>query len=246
MFYQNLEKQRERLNATENKILSFLIDEKQNIRELTIRQIATKFYTVPNTVVRLCHKLGFKGYTQFKEELLKTVEEEKSMNELSSIDKQLFITNQLINDTLLFDVMNKIKQADQIQLYAIGLSRFPTEELAERLNYMGKQAQTFRDIDFMLHSAKQLSAKDLVIAVSLSGSSESAIFKATEFARNTGARTISITRSTNNALSKITDIQLQVHSNETAVNELDISDRLSIHYLFSQLMNTYMEQVTRH
>ncbi|WP_225743835.1 MurR/RpiR family transcriptional regulator [Marinilactibacillus sp. Marseille-P9653] len=241
-FYKFLEENRNQLNQTEEKILTYLIKEKNEVEKWTIREVAQQFYTVPNTIVRMCQKLGFQGFVHFKNSLKDTLVEEKSILELTDLDSKIVKTKQFINDEIMEKVLQAINEADQILFFAVGLSRFPAEEFSERLKILGKRSQTFIDPHLMKHNAKQMTEKDLGIALSLSGSEKSNVFSATNRANISGAKTISLTGFSTNELSKITDLQLYVYSTEIKIEGLDASDRFGMHYLLNRLFKDYVDR----
>lgn len=241
-FYERLKENRTQLNQNEEKILTYLINEKKHLQHWTIRDIAKQFYTVPNTVVRLCQKLGFKGYQEFKEELLKTFEVEETILEMTDMDAKVIKTKQLLNKEVMQSVLDLIHESDNILFFAVGLSRFPAEEFSERLKILGKRSQTFIDPHLMKHNAKQMTEKDLGIAISLSGSGNSNVFSATNRANIAGAKTVSLTGFSSNDLSKITDFQLYAYSSEIRIEGIDAADRFGLHYLVNKLFNEYLSQ----
>lgn len=241
-FYECLKENRTLLNKNEEKILSYLIDEKKQIDNWTIREVAKRFYTVPNTIVRMCQKLGFKGYTQFKEELQKTLEVEETLLRMTDLDDLVIKTKQLLNQEVLDDIVTTIHEADNILFFAVGLSRFPAEEFSERLKILGKKSQTFIDPHLMKHNAKQMTNRDLGIAISISGSEQSNVFAATNRANISGAKTISLTGFSTNALSKITNYQLYAYSTDIKIEGIDAADRFGLHYLVNKLFNDYLKK----
>src|SRR5690625_1638644 len=114
LLYKMLEKNRKLLNENEEKILSYLLENKQQINDLTIREIANKFFTVPNTIVRMCKKLGFTGFQQFKEEVIFTLKVEQSLGEISPLDDVIVKTKQLLNPEVLNEIMESIYNARNI------------------------------------------------------------------------------------------------------------------------------------
>lgn len=239
-FYEYLKENRTLLNKNEEKILSYLINEKKQIDDWTIREVAKGFYTVPNTIVRMCQKLGFKGYTQFKEELMKTLDAEETLLRMTDLDDLVIKTKQLLNQEVLDDIVTAIHEAENILFFAVGLSRFPAEEFSERLKILGKKSQTFIDPHLMKHNAKQMTTQDLGIAISLSGSENSNVFAATNRANISGANTISLTGFSTNALSKITNYQLYAYSTDIKIEGIDAADRFGFHYLINRLFNDYL------
>lgn len=240
-FYELLKKNRHLLNQTENEILEYLIRRTDKIDNVTIREVAKKNYTVPNTIVRLCQKLGFKGYTEFKECLKQTRVQKEHIVEITSMDEQIAKTKQLLNYTLIDKIITKIHSADRVLLFAAGLTRFPSEELNERLRIVGKNSQTFVDPHTMKHNARLLNNNDLAIALSISGETDN-ILQASTIASVSGAPTVSITGFSTNSLSKITDYQLYAYISPVVVNGLDAADRLCVHYLCNVLFQEYLNK----
>lgn len=241
-FYEKLEENRYKLNDLEEQILMFFLDYENDIRKLTIREVSKQFFTVPNTISRLVKKLGFEGYVNFKEELIKISEPNEDYFEFTSLDTQIKKTKQLINDEMLEKILKEINKAKSISFYAVGLSRFPAEEMSERLKIVGKQCNSFIDPHVMRHNASLLCEEDLAIAISLSGHASSNVISATQRAQIAGATTISITGFSNNTLSKLTDYQLYGYSEEKRIDGIDIAERLGLTYVVTHIINEYLKR----
>lgn len=240
MFYEKLEENRYKLNETEEEILEYMLDKQEEIQTTTIRQIASQFYTVPNTIVRLTQKLGFEGFSDFKKQFEHAIQKEQNSVEITSLDDTIVKTKQLMNSQVVKEVVEKIHHAENILFFAVGLSRFPAEELSERLKIVGKRSQTFIDPHIMKHHAKLMGKNDVGIAVSLSGQASNNVLAAVTRAKVAGAVTVSLTGFSTNKLSQLTDYQLYGYANETRINGLDAADRLSLHYIISTLYTEYL------
>lgn len=241
-FYEKLESNRKQLNENEDNILNYLLDHKEQLSDMTIRDVSGHFYTSPNTIIRLTQKLNFSGYQEFKDQLKKVLDIQNSVGELYSLDDRIIKTKQLINPEMIAQMVRAIHEADTILLFAVGLSRFPAEEFSQRLQIVGKHSQTFIDPHIMKYNAQLLEKKDLAIAISLSGRHKSNVYAATSRSKVAGAKTISITGFSSNSLANLTDYQLYGYSNPIQVNSIEASDRFSIHYLTNYLFNKYIEQ----
>lgn len=57
------------LSQIEHEILAFLLSDSQNEQPCSIRVVAKELTTSTATIIRLCKKLGFSGYTAFTEKL---------------------------------------------------------------------------------------------------------------------------------------------------------------------------------
>lgn len=240
-FYELLKQNQKDLNETENMILDYLLENARTIKELTIRNVATKNYTAPNTIIRLCQKLGFKGFSDFKEGLYQAEHEKESFVEVTSLDEQIIKTKQLINPDVIKTLVTKIHDADKIIFFGVGLSRFPAQELNARLQLLGKNSQIYVDPHVMKHNASLLTNKDLAIAISNSGTTDN-ILEATTIATVAGAKTLSITGFSTNPLSKKTTYQLYGYTTEVRVTGIDAADRFSIHYLINVIFTEYLKK----
>ena len=65
---------REKMSESEGSIASFILTLGKGLKKYSTRNIAEATYTSPATVVRLCKKLDFKGFDDFKEQFLKEIE----------------------------------------------------------------------------------------------------------------------------------------------------------------------------
>jgi DNA-binding MurR/RpiR family transcriptional regulator len=240
MFYEKLEENRYKLNENEEEILEYLLNLHEKVTSMTIREVATQFYTVPNTIVRMTQKLGFEGFSQFKSEMSKTLTAEENMIEITSLDEKIVKTKQLLNKEVVKEIVHCLHEAENILFFAVGLSRFPAEEFSERLKIIGKRSQTFIDPHVMKHNAKLLTKRDVAIAISLSGQASNNVLAATTRANVAGAKTISLTGFSANKLAHITDYQLYGYTSETRIDGIDAADRFSLHYLVNVLYNEYL------
>ena len=62
----NMLKNRDNLSVAEKAVLDYLIENKTTLKDLTVEKIAEAAYTSPASVVRMCKKLGYKGFKDFK------------------------------------------------------------------------------------------------------------------------------------------------------------------------------------
>ena len=96
-------------------IVDFLLQNKEQISEITIHQLAHATYSSNATVIRFCQKLGFKGFRDFRVALAKELESDK------------YVVNDVVNYTHPFEygkstreIVNNLyslyeKSIDQVQ-----------------------------------------------------------------------------------------------------------------------------------
>ncbi|MBJ8349128.1 MurR/RpiR family transcriptional regulator [Streptococcus zalophi] len=243
-FYDVLKTNRNKLNALEEEILKDLLENHDNLKGITVRGIATKHFTSPNTITRLVKKLGFTGFTNFKEALNIAKQEGKTVFETTSLDEQIIKTKQILNQEVLLQVLELIHVSDTILVNGVGLSRFPAEELHYYLEILGKNSQLFLDPHMVRYAAKKLRNTDLLITFSISGEPENIVVPAT-IAKTNLAKVISITGFAQNSLSKISDIQLYAMTDQTLINGIDMTSRLSFTYIVSLIFREYLKMYVK-
>ena len=54
------------LNDTDDLIVDYIRKNKANLEHLSIQKVAEDLYLVPNSIMRLCKKLGYKGFAEMK------------------------------------------------------------------------------------------------------------------------------------------------------------------------------------
>lgn len=127
-----------RFTPVEQQIIDYMLEHAQEIYNYQIRILAKETHVSTTTILRLCKKLGFKGYTDFR---VKFIEEYTLLNEIDLIPKTQLIseneivssitkkmasyTNSAIEDTRLsFDyaqlnkIITKINQKKTIHFFA--------------------------------------------------------------------------------------------------------------------------------
>ena len=72
---------------SEQKIVTYILEKKAAIQEMTTKEIAEATYTSPSTLVRIAHKMNFSGWSDLKEAFLK--EEEYLLIHSKDIGKML-------------------------------------------------------------------------------------------------------------------------------------------------------------
>nr|WIF88743.1 hypothetical protein QOL21_01560 [Acholeplasma laidlawii] len=62
----NMLKNKEALSMAERIVLDYLIENKTSLKDFSVEKIAEAAYTSPASVVRMCKKLGYNGFKDFK------------------------------------------------------------------------------------------------------------------------------------------------------------------------------------
>jgi Transcriptional regulators len=240
-FYQHISLYRKNLNEVETSILEYAFQNKDELQSMSVRKFAESNYVSANTVIRMCKKLNFSGFSEFKIMLLKASPEPKlsySHQLLLDIDR----TEQNLSKELLYQIVDVLITCNKIAIFSTGLSQFVASEMEEYFRIFGRKIHAFTDPNLMNHCAKRLIEKDVVIVFSVSGENESSL-DALHIAKSTGAKIISITGMSNNSISKLADYSIFCFCNVANLDGIDTTNRLPFSYISSRILNEYYDRV---
>ena len=86
-----------------------------------------------------------------------------------------------------------------------------------------------------------MTSNDMLIACSLSGNTHQVV-RAAQIAKSRGAKVITITRNTENELSKIGDINLSICTEHSPTNVSDISSRVPMLFILNIIATSYIKK----
>jgi RpiR family transcriptional regulator, carbohydrate utilization regulator len=231
-----------KLRDSEKKIIEFIEQNQEEIIHLSITEVAERSETSESSVVRLCKRLGYKGFQDLKINLAREViAPEKQINEVIekgddvvTIKKKVFQSNiqalydsiGVCNDDELKKAVDAISNARIIEFYGTGGSGIVALDAHHKLLKLGIKSFAYNDTVLQAMSASVLTNQDVVIGISHTGSNTD-ILNALKLAKEEGATIICITNSSKSPLTKISDIVLQAASKETLFRTDDISSRIA-------------------
>ena len=144
---------------SEQKIVTYILEKKAAIEEMTTKEIAEATYTSPSTLVRIAHKMNFSGWSDLKEAFLK--EEEYLQKNFSEINANLpfhrndtimsiaskiaALEKESIDDTLSLITHDDLQKAIQIirkssytSLFAVSNNLLITQEFQHNMSRIKK------------------------------------------------------------------------------------------------------------
>ncbi|MDR1138400.1 MAG: MurR/RpiR family transcriptional regulator [Clostridiales bacterium] len=238
-FYQIISDKRSNLNANEEDLLNYMLKHSNDIGNISIRHIAKDNFTVPNSITRVCNKLGFSGFSQFRDSLIKSNNRQTSL-EMSNLCQDLVRTQTMINDNTLNIVAKCIHICDKINVFGFGLSRFVSQEFFSRLVLSGNNGQFFDDVDVASSTINMIRRNEIGFFISNSGESPE-ILQIANLAKSTPLTIVSITGFSNNQLSNISDHQFYGINNPLLLHGIDIANRISLSYICDTIINKVLQ-----
>src|SRR5690554_2864495 len=240
----NMLKYKEDLSMAERAVLDYLIENKAVLKDFSVEKIAEAAYTSPASVVRMCKKLGYKGFKDFKIDFILAnakveVPENKEYSDviLAKDEKcgQSAIENNIkaLEDTLkLYDEETVTKAAElimnarKILIFGKGSSFLVCKDLEMKLRRINKFCIAQGESHDQLVDATFINQKDVIIFVSNSGKTKE-IISAALLARENKAKIISITKIGSSMLADLSDVVLYTTSLEGEFRSAAMTSRIS-------------------
>lgn len=217
-----------KLNDTDDMIIEYIKKDYNNVLNKSIQKIAEELFTVPNSIVRLSKKLGYKGFSELKYELKQQLDGEiKSEQNIDVITYNINKTINLIDMENIDRVVKRIKTSRKVYVLGIGDSRFYCEMLVRNLRVVNIDVECFHYRHDMIFNSQKSTKNDLFIIISVSGESKDLI-EAANIVKSNNSFIVSATHFQKNSLSNISDIKLYFWAPEVLVENYNVTDRIGI------------------
>ena len=231
---------------TEEKIANFILNNKEKVTQLSVKELAQAAGSSPASVVRFCKKINYEGYQDLKISLIKDLQESENREKIKVYDdiavddkieeimeKIAHDNNNVIKNTInllsvseIEKAVKELENADNIYIFGIGASGLVAKDLQYKLMRIKKTVIYYEDTHAQLASAANIESSDLAIAISYSGKTVE-VYEALKTAKNRGAKTISISKYGKNPLNEMADIKLQVAGSEKNLRLGAITSRIA-------------------
>jgi DNA-binding MurR/RpiR family transcriptional regulator len=223
------------LRESERKIAEYVLANASEVVYLSITELADRTSTSEATVIRFARALDYSGYAAFKIALalelraaaVRLPSELAGSSDAASVKQrvlQLSIeslqdTAQLLDDDALERAIDALAVARRIEIYGVGSSAVVAHKVYATFMQIGLPAQAIVDPHWQVISASQLSAGDVALAISKSGSSRDTV-EALQHARDAGATCICITRYARSPITQVAHVTLLAASRPATVGGL--------------------------
>lgn len=210
------------LKSAEMKAVDYLLAHPEEFANNSIVELAAEAGCSEATLVRLARKLGFSGYSELKNSLLRTKNDNDVLyQEISSKDSEIDVIRkvfqtsiQAISDTLnIIDIaqyeeaVKAIKNAGKVLFVGAGDASAVAMTGCHKFNRMGIDSEFSQDFDIQLIMASHLKKGDVLLAISHSGRTKTVI-DVVRVAKSEGATVIAITNYPMSTLAKLSNILL--------------------------------------
>lgn len=228
------------LSKSEQSVAKYIVANPEKVIYQSVAALAENCGVSDPTVVRTCRKLGFSGYQSLKLAMAAAIVSPNEVvheavhveDDIRTVADKVFqsavYTLQFTKDTLDFDqleqAVNALLHARRIIILGQGASGPIANDLHHKLLRLGLDADAFTDSHLQAIACSYLDQRDVVFAISHSGSSKAVVDNA-NIAKKAGATLISLTTAGRSPLSKLAQINLTTMSNETMYRVVSLSSR---------------------
>lgn len=224
-------------NDLETLVYSYVMEHKEEVKYMTIRELAEAVHVSTSTVIRFCKKTGCDGYSEFKLKLKQFLKEDQAQKQFKDrgIDELMYFFH-TITSTEYEEHINKIvwhiKEAKHLIFIGIGTSGILGKYGARYFSNIGKYSQYIEDPYYPINA--DLDAT-VVIALSESGETQQVVQMAERFKRH-NAKIFSITNGKECTLAKLSDYHLSYFAGRHLVhNEYNITTQVPVIYLLETI-----------
>jgi DNA-binding MurR/RpiR family transcriptional regulator len=235
------------LSAAQQRVADLAIVDPADVATLTIGELAAAADTSVATVQRLCRALDLDGYPQLRVALAGAAGRELSEargriigsriedgDDLQTIiDKVAFADVRAVEDTwraldvqAMAAAVNALAGARRIDIYGVGASASVAMDFNQKLHRIGRVAFAWQDQHMSLASAALMTADDVALGLSHTGTTRDTIEALSE-AKRRGATTIALTNFGRSPLAELADIVVTTASRETTFRADAMASRLA-------------------
>ncbi|QNL43885.1 MurR/RpiR family transcriptional regulator [Oscillibacter hominis] len=242
VFYSRVQEKLDSLSKKERETAEYMAAHQGQLIYASITELAELVGTSEATVTRVCGKLGYRGFQALKVSVARELvtPQEKIHEDLqpdapaeaiiekifSSAIETLVMTQRAMDATAVKRSINALCSARRIVVLGNGNSGSIAMDAQHKLLRVGLDAHAYTDDHLQMIAVSSLTAEDVVLAISHSGSSRNAA-DAARLARERGATVISITNNGISPVSKLANIRLYTYSQETRYRTYAISSRMA-------------------
>ncbi len=243
---------------TEKKIADFVIENHQKVIYMSLTELSDQLSVSEGSIVRFCQKLDLKGFHPFKILLASIVslesENRSSEEEFDSADfdslkdflarKHIDVirdTCDMVNSESLKTCVEIILGSKTILISGVGASGNTAQDAFYKFMRMGINCKTSSDPHILAMMAAQLTKKDLLLAISQSGSTLE-IVDIAKISKESGAKVIAITGYSRSPLEKFSDEVLLTPTREAPFESGALRSKVAQLYMLELLVTAVFGQ----
>ena len=245
-----------KLSSSEKFLWTYIQENLTDIPNLSIIKLSEDANVSTATIVRTMKKMGYSGYTDFRQQLTNNTKTNFKYKNLEKVDhdiKQAIFkskyevdnTLQMLNVGSIEDAIQKIKNSADIYIFARGFSEFIASEMLTKLQLLGKSCIMSTDPNIITTMSKRIKREDLVIFVTLNGETKELV-QGAENAYKNGVSTLTITTNEDSSIAKYSEMMLiGFKSQSSYFPDYEVRSRLPLQVIGRILLDSYVIRTQR-
>lgn len=252
-----LRESRDAMSATERAVSDYLLSHQGEAMGLSIHQLAEKTFASPSTVIRMCQRIGFAGYKEFRQAVTCEVavlrmsqeQERREITRSDSLDDivdkvtgrnimSLEDSKNYIDTDTLQHCVDLVREAKTVLLFGLGASLYAVRDLNLKLLRVNKPCVVNDDGRAQLLQAKNASQDDLAIVLSRSGETAEVI-ECMKALRERDVPIVTITRRGESRAAALSDYRLYTSDGDSDPEGEDMSTCISQLNIIDILFTAY-------
>ena len=215
------------LSNAERKVAECALSEPKWFVNAAVAEIAEQAQVSQPTVIRFCRSLGYKGLPEFKLALSASIShnglpfvhaelntDDNMGDVLGNTAAALLGARRSLDENELENAIAMLSHARRIEFYGVGNSGIVAQDAQHKFFRFGVSTVAYSDTHIQLMAAAVLTAQDVLVVISNSGSSIE-LLDAVSIAKENGAKVIVITRA-GSPLAQFADCELALAAQEDA------------------------------
>lgn len=250
--------QQEAFNETEKIIANYILKQPKDILNQSIQEVSANTFSSTSSIVRLCRKIGLKGFSDFKIQLSAQLQikpdvvldinpdfpfsENDTYEDVTNTLRGLYMdsiiqTSQLYSNELLEEAVASLLSAKQLGIFSYGDTTVPALNFQNRMMKIGYNIQMPNLPGENRHLARNFTEEDCVILVSYSGESKSN-YNIAQILKRQGAKLIVVTAYPDSHIAKMADIILPLAISESQrIKVSTFSSQIALDYVLNALFS---------
>lgn len=233
------------LTNSEKKVADYVLENLEKVIYYSVTDLSIEVGVGETTVLRFCRKIGLKGYQEFKLRIAQNLPDEASLNDsdhhnnlIERIANNTIVTikntSAMVTESVLDDAIKLLNEAKSIHVFGVGTSGTTAMDTKTRFLRIGKRVEALTDPHLQAMTASTLTEEDLVIGLSISGSTRDTI-ESLEIAKKNGAKVIAVTYYLRSPITQLADIVLPGGAKESPLEGGSLSGKMSQLYIIDLL-----------
>jgi len=257
-------------SKSEKRLADFFIQNPEEARGKTIIEVSERVGVSKATIVRFAKTLGYSGYRDFilrfsiypnginnEDKYIPNFLEVAPGDSVSSIIGHIFKTSlQTMEQTMavcdegsISETIQAMNKARRIDFFGMGAGSIIAQDAQQKFLRINKISYAFADSHLQTTVASTLTADDVCVVISYSGETVDTL-RIAELARKNGAFVVSITKYSENSISKTANVNLFVSSPETEIRSAAMGSRISqlciIDVLYTAVLSLEYDDAKEH